>query len=114
MGLFDKKLEADADGYFLATAVSTIQDEAITAVTINGNKIILLRWQDEIHAMSGKCPHAAANMAEGDFYRGKVVCPDHGYVFDVKTGRTLWPSDEMLCLKRFPVKIVKDMVMVKV
>jgi nitrite reductase/ring-hydroxylating ferredoxin subunit len=114
MGLFDKKVEADVDGYFPATAVSTIQDEAITAVTINGTKLILLRWQDEIHAMSGKCPHAAANMAEGDFYRGKVVCPDHGYVFDVATGRTLWPSDEMLCLKRYPVKIEDEIVKIKI
>jgi nitrite reductase/ring-hydroxylating ferredoxin subunit len=114
MGLFDKKVEADADGYFPATAVSTIQDEEITAVNINGTKLILLRWQDEIHAMSGKCPHAAANMAEGDCYRGKVVCPDHGYVFEIATGRTLWPADEMLRLKRYPVKVENGLVLVKV
>jgi len=91
MGLFDKKVEADADGYFPATAVAYVKDEEITAVTINDTKLILLRWQEQVHALSSKCPHAAADMSGGEVYRGKVECPDHGYVFDVKTGRRLWP-----------------------
>ena len=113
MGIFNKKVDADADGYYPATAVSTVQDGEITAVTINGTKIILLRWQEQLHALSSKCPHAAAEMSGGEVYRGKVECPDHGYVFDVKTGRTLWPEDEMVCLKRYPVKVIDEMVLVK-
>lgn len=109
-----ENIEADTEGFYPATAVANIVDGEITAVVINGTKIILLHWQDQIHAMSSKCPHASADMADGEFYRGKVECPDHGYVFDVKTGRTLWPEDEMLCLKRYPVKITNDIVMVKI
>lgn len=96
-----------------ATAVSSIVDGEITAVTINGVKIILLRWQEQIHALSSKCPHAAADMTNGEFYRGKLECPDHGYVFDVKTGRTLWPEDEMLCLKQYPLKIENGAIYIK-
>jgi nitrite reductase/ring-hydroxylating ferredoxin subunit len=114
MGLFKKKIEADAEGYFPATAVSNIVEDEITAVTINGTKIMLLRWQGQIHALNSKCPHASADLAHGEFYRGKVECPDHGYVFDVKTGRTLWPEDEMLCLKRYPVKVTDGTVFVKI
>ena len=113
MGLFNKKVDADAEGYFPATAVSDVIDGEITAVTINGTKIILLRWQEQVYALSSKCPHAAADMSGGEVYRGKVECPDHGYVFDVKTGRTLWPEDEMVCLKRYPVKIEDEIVKVK-
>lgn len=113
MGLFNKKIEADTDGFFPTTAVSDVKDGEITAVTINGTKIILLRWQEQIHALSSKCPHAAADMSGGEVYRGKIECPDHGYVFDVKTGRTLWPEDEMVCLKRYSVKVKNDTVLVK-
>lgn len=113
MEVFNKKVDTDVDGYFPATAVSNVIDGEITAVTINGTKLIILRWQDEIHAMSGKCPHAAADMSGGEVYRGKVECPDHGYVFDVKTGRTLWPEDEMVCLKRYTVKVENGTVLVK-
>lgn len=113
MGLFNKKTEADAEGFFPTTAVSNLKEGQITAVTLNGAKIILLRWQEQIHAVSSKCPHAAADMSKGEFYRGKLECPDHGYVFDIKTGRTLWPEDEMVCLKRYPVKVVDEMVLVK-
>lgn len=114
MALFNKEEKADTEGYFPVTAVSAITDGEITAVTINGTKLILLLWQGEIHALNSKCPHAAADISGGELYRGKVECPDHGYVFDVKTGRTLWPEDEMVCLKRYPVKVVGDMVTVKI
>ena len=114
MGLFNKNIEADVDGFFPVTAVANIQDGAITAVTINGTKIILLRWQEQIHALSSKCPHAAADLSAGEVYRGKIECPDHGYVFDIKTGRTLWPEDEMVCLKRYAVKVLDEMVLVKI
>ena len=100
-------------GYVAATAVSNVKDGEITAVNLVGTKIILVLWQEQIHALSSKCPHAAADMAEGDVYRGKIACPDHGYVFDVQNGRILWPEDEMLCLKRYPVKVAGETVFVK-
>lgn len=114
MALFNKEEKADTEGYFPATAVANVKDGEITAVIIKGSKIILLLWQGQIHALSSKCPHAAADLSDGELYRGKVECPDHGYVFDVKTGRTLWPEDEMVCLKRYPVKLVDNMVTVKI
>lgn len=113
MGLFKKKIEADAEGFLPTTAVSDLKDEGITAVTINGAKLLLLRWQEQIHAVNSSCPHAAADMSKGEFYRGKLECLDHGYIFDIKTGRTLWPEDEIVCLKRYPVKVVAGIVWVK-
>jgi 3-phenylpropionate/trans-cinnamate dioxygenase ferredoxin component len=113
MGLFNTKAQADADGYWAATAVSDIHEGQITAVILNGATVLLLRWQEQLYAVSSKCPHAAADLSAGEFYRGKLECPDHGYVFDVKTGRTLWPEDEIVCLKRYAVKVQDGVVWVK-
>lgn len=114
MNLFKKKFEKDAAGFYTAVAAADLPDDQMFPVNLNGTKVILVRWQGALHAVSSICPHAAADLAGGEFYRGKLECPDHGYCFDVRTGRTLWPEDEMVRLKRFTVKEEEGLIKVKV
>lgn len=104
MKLFKKKLEKDAAGFYTAVPAANLSDDQMLTVDLNGTKVILVRWQGTLHAVSNICPHAAADLSRGEFYRGKLECPDHGYCFDVRTGRTLWPEDEIVRLKRYVVK----------
>mgnify|MGYP001183673989 FL=1 len=104
MKLFKKKLEKDAAGFYTAVPAANLSDDQMLTVDLNGTKVILVRWQGTLHAVSNICPHAAADLSRGEFYRGKLECPDHGYCFDVRTGRTLWPEDEIVRLKRYVAK----------
>lgn len=113
MKVFKQKQKPDKQGFYTAVSTTAIQPNQLTKVTINGQPILLTRWQDELLAVSALCPHAAADLSKGDFYRGKIECPDHGYVFDVRNGRVLWPEDEMCRLKQFAVKEETGVVKVK-
>ncbi|MCB8987685.1 MAG: Rieske 2Fe-2S domain-containing protein [Ardenticatenaceae bacterium] len=114
MNLFKKKLEKDAAGFYTAVSSAELPPEQMLPVNLNGTKVILVRWQGTLYAVSNICPHAAADLSHGEFYRGKLECPDHGYCFDVRTGRTLWPEDEMVRLKRYPVREEDGQIKVKV
>jgi nitrite reductase/ring-hydroxylating ferredoxin subunit len=114
MKIFRQKLKADEMGFYTAVPATTVQANQLTKIQINGQPILLARWQGELVAVSALCPHAAADLSKGEFYRGKIECPDHGYVFDVRNGRTLWPEDEMCRLKRFEVNEQQRMVKVKI
>jgi nitrite reductase/ring-hydroxylating ferredoxin subunit len=114
MKVFKRKMIPDEDGYFTAVPTAAVQPDQVTKIEINGQPILLLRWQGELLAISAHCPHAAADLSQGEFYRGKIECPDHGYVFDVRNGRALWPEDEMCRLKRFEVKEEAGVVKVKI
>ena len=95
----------DAEGWYrLAVSAETIQENAITAVTIAKTDLIVTRLDGEIVAFSAECPHAAADLTDGTLHRGRITCPDHEWKFDIKTGRTLWPEDESCRLKRFDVQ----------
>ena len=113
MNLFKQKMKPDEAGFYTAVLTTAVQPDQLTKVEINGQPVLLIRWQGELVAVSALCPHAAADLSQGEFYRGKIECPDHGYVFDVRNGRTLWPEDEMCRLKRFEVKEVDGQVKVK-
>jgi nitrite reductase/ring-hydroxylating ferredoxin subunit len=113
MQLFKSKATPDADGYYETVMADNVQPGEMTAVTINGRKLILTRYEGKLYAFSATCPHAAADLSEGWLNRYKVTCPDHEYCFDVRNGRILWPEDENYRLKKFDAREVNGVVKVK-
>ena len=114
MKFWNKKAESDADGYFETgiTAVS-LKSTPMQAVKINGRKVVLVQYENKRVAFDSKCPHASADMSQGELHRWKLYCPDHSYCFDVRNGRIAWPEDEVYRLKMFDLKTINDMIFVK-
>ncbi|MBM3939504.1 MAG: Rieske (2Fe-2S) protein [SAR202 cluster bacterium] len=51
---------------------------------------IALFWDGkDVYAIEAKCPHALAPLAGGAVFAGKVQCPEHGALFDLRTGECL-------------------------
>jgi nitrite reductase/ring-hydroxylating ferredoxin subunit len=74
---------------------------------------IVVFWSGgEVHALEGHCPHQYYPFELGadvqpEFRDGSgaqlLVCPLHGWRFDLKTGKN--PDSPMLCLAVYPVTI---------
>ncbi|WP_051528440.1 Rieske 2Fe-2S domain-containing protein [Asaia astilbis] len=52
-------------------ALSDLENEAITPVSIGEKALVLYRSGDEVRAFDGKCPHKGAPMEQG------VACKSH-------------------------------------
>lgn len=93
------------DEGFVLTAVSpqAIKPNEMTEVRVDDTKLLLTRVDGALVAFTNRCPHASANFIEGEISRFKLFCPDHGYCFDLRNGRILYPSDEAYRLKRYDV-----------
>jgi nitrite reductase/ring-hydroxylating ferredoxin subunit len=113
MHLFRSKATPDAEGFFVTVTAATVQADQMTAVSLNGHKIILTSWDGTLYAFSAQCPHAAADFGQGWISRYKVTCPEHHYCWDVRNGRILWPEDENYRLKKYSVKVEDGIVKVK-
>jgi nitrite reductase/ring-hydroxylating ferredoxin subunit len=55
-------------------------------VQVGEIEIGLYRVEDEVFAMENLCPHAGAQLSEGALEGAVIVCPAHGWDFDVRTG----------------------------
>lgn len=64
------------------------------------------------HAMDDLCPHMGASLGSGPFVDGLVTCPWHAWRFRACDGA--WCDNEKLKVEVFDVRVVGDMVEVRV
>ena len=65
----------------------------------------------EYYALEDVCPHAYALLSQGFVEDGKVECPLHEAVFDVKTGQCLHgPGGRNL--NRYPVRVFENQIQI--
>lgn len=55
-------------------------------VDIDGEQIALFHTNDGFRALGGLCRHMAARLSDGQVVDNNVVCPLHGWQYDVTTG----------------------------
>lgn len=107
------KSTPDADGYYLAGPSAGLGQDQLLRLKIAGDLVLVARLDGQLFAFSAACPHAAGDLSKGAYYRGRIDCPDHGYRFDVRSGRILWPADELCRLKRYQVLEVEGWIKVR-
>jgi|ERR1017187_7870859 3-phenylpropionate/trans-cinnamate dioxygenase ferredoxin subunit len=55
---------------------------------VAGNRIALVRIEDDFYAIGDLCSHEDYSLAEGEVWSEdcEIECPQHGSMFDLKTG----------------------------
>ena len=66
-----------------------VQEDFPYSGNIDGKEIGIYLIDGEYYALEDVCPHAYALLSQGFVEDGKVECPLHEAVFDVKTGQCL-------------------------
>ncbi len=100
----------NADSWMRITEYASpadIPEEKPLEVDLGFRKIGLLRRGERLFAFADRCPHAGAALCEGHTdARGHLVCPLHGFRFELSRGYN--SSGEGYKLKTFPVEIRED------
>ena len=55
-------------------------------VTVNGADVAVFRRQDRLYAIQNRCPHEGGGLGGGTLDGEDVICPLHGYRFNLETG----------------------------
>ena len=81
--------------------------QGIGEIIFEGRPICMVRWNGQLYAFSGTCPHAGAPLSKGEMDpRGIILCPRHGYSFSIRHG--LNTSGEGFRLSCWPVEERED------
>lgn len=77
-------------------------------VEVNGKTIALFKKNGKIHAINNECAHAGGPLSEGTIEGDNVVCPWHGFAYDLKTGK----SPQQCEVQTYLVKTEGDKILV--
>ena len=104
-----QKLDPFPEGWFFVASRRELQKKSLIRKTWLGEEIVV--WtdgKDGVCVASAFCPHLGSDLgpkAGGKIQNGRLVCPFHGYEFDIsgQCARTPWaPAPRQAQLKRFP------------
>lgn len=88
-------------------ARTAVRPDRPQLVIIGERKICLVLHSDQLLAIEDKCSHNGESLSKGNVnYLGEVICPWHGYRFNMKTGRE--SAERSRDLATFPVKEEPD------
>ncbi len=65
---------------------SSVADGSVRVVRVGGKSIALFRVGDELFAMDNHCLHRGGPLAQGGREGFDVVCPWHGWAYDIRSG----------------------------
>jgi NAD(P)H-dependent nitrite reductase small subunit len=65
-------------------------------------RVALFNDGGRFYAIDDGCPHQGASLGEGLLHGGRVVCPLHSWVFDVRTGRC--PNETHEGVRSYPAR----------
>ena len=79
---------------------------------IDEAEIAVFKVEDEVFALNNVCPHQhTALLYDGFIEDGYVVCPAHGWMFNLKTGKQPTGSNGV---NTYPIKIKDEEVFVEI
>ena len=103
---------SEMEGFEKLCSIDSIKDRQGKRFIVNDVEVAVFKVEGEIYALSNVCPHQHTTVIyDGYIEDGCVVCPVHGWMFNLKTGKM--PSCNA-GLDSFPVKIIDNQIHVKV
>ena len=94
------------NGYTKVCKVSELKENQGKRFLINDVDIAVFKVNDEIFVLGNVCPHQHTSVIFDGFVEDDcVVCPAHGWMFNLKTGKQ--PTGAR-GLDSYPVRIIDD------
>lgn len=70
-------------------ALDSLEPERGLLVRAGGRELVVFLVDGEVRVVDNACLHAGGPLADGAVVDGCVVCPFHGWVYDLTTGHTV-------------------------
>src|SRR3989304_3492360 len=102
MDFFDP--QPDAQNFFTVAKADKVKPSRIVWASVDGNPVVITRIENELIAFSALCPHSLGDLSHGSIRNGAITCPEHGWCFDITTGKSVRPEEGAYSLKKYEVK----------
>ena len=81
-------------------------------VETGGKTLALFNCEGTFYAIDNTCKHRGGPLGEGSLTGATVMCPWHGWEYDVSSGKC--QTDPSIAVQKFDVKVEGDDILVSV
>jgi len=100
------------DEFTLICSISELKENVGRKFIVGDIEIALFKISNKVFALSNICPHQQTHLIYDGFIENEfVVCPAHGWKFNLRTGKKDSGSNG---LQIFPVEVIDGNIFVKV
>jgi len=72
-------------------------------IDVGDKEIALFNYKGHFYAIDNTCPHRGSPLGEGRIEEGVLICPNHEWRFELKSG---WcPQNPELSTEVYPIKV---------
>lgn len=89
-----------------------IKEGQMKPVRVAGRPILLVRYGGQIFGISNRCPHEGCSFERGILREYFVMCPCHGWKFDIRNGE--YVENKGIVLATYQCKIQNGKVYVEI
>jgi glutamate synthase domain-containing protein 2/nitrite reductase/ring-hydroxylating ferredoxin subunit len=75
---------------------SELGDRAPQHALVANVDLVIVRWDDEVSVLYGRCLHRGALMADGEIRGDDLICGVHNWDYQFRTGVSSYDSEEVL------------------
>jgi nitrite reductase (NADH) small subunit/3-phenylpropionate/trans-cinnamate dioxygenase ferredoxin subunit len=99
--------------YVTACRLSALRPDRGLAVRVGGHRLALFLVDGAVRAVENECLHTGGPLDDGRVVDGCVICPWHGWVYDLSTGQKVVGSRSAGDLPVYAVVVDGDEVKVE-
>lgn len=92
--------------------ISEIPEDEGLRIEVGGHIVAVFKRGSRIFAVGDSCPHMGASLSEGYVDGNTVICPWHGWMFDLETGDS--PFDEEARIPVYRINVEDGEIFVEV
>ena len=101
----------DTNGFVSCMKESEIGDGQMKAIHLKGRPILLVRKGDRVYGFSNRCPHMGCSFEKGILRDYLIMCPCHGWKFDIRNGQ--YEENDAITLSTYICKIQNGRIYIK-
>ena len=89
-----------------------LKEGQMKRVQVRGRSILLVRKDGQVFGVSNICPHEGCSLDKGILREYLVMCPCHGWWFDIRNGQ--YVENNAIALKSYRCKIQNGKISVEI
>ena len=83
--------EPHDDAYEVVATTADVPPGTIKRVAYRSEAVALVCHGDRYYALANTCAHQRISLSMGRLFKGRLVCPGHAWMYDLDTGRVVFP-----------------------